>query len=648
MARQGDPGGSNALAVLRLLADEALPARFEALVTQARHDGATADELENLEITTQLALNIHSRCERRQQRDAGLSMLLDTARDLVTPNDLDVMFKVVTRRARLLLGVDMSYISLPSPEDGVSYVHASDGHTSTLNVGLRLPGGSGLGNTALANLGPVWTSDYLNDPGIRHSPNIDEVVRVEGLRAILAVPLSHDASPFGALYVADRSVRHFTRDEISLISSLGDLAGLAIERTRLLDEAVSTAKVLTVENARTVVDLAESRDLGRIHRELIEQGLNGADPKALATTASRHLRGGVRICAANGTVLATAGQMPEADFAATASAIMEAHAAGEPVAIDGGMWATPISAGQENLGALILKSGQILAERDNQLLRLVAQAVAVQLLLEAGKTAVHQGRAHDELLEELLAVPPRPPRQLEERARRLGMDLGSPHVVVIARPEGEGRGKAFTWAASYAHRMNGLKTVHADSVVLLLPGTDAGAAAAAVSAELPPLLDEPVTVAGAGPVTEAASVFHCYREALRCLDAMTAIGTTGHSASARELGFLGVLLADDRNVEGFVESAIGPVLEYDQQRHTELTRTLGAYFETGNSPTHAAQRLHVHPNTVARRLERIGELLGRDWQRPERALEVQLALRLSRVRQILIERSAAPGPSARS
>jgi hypothetical protein len=33
-------------------------------------------------------------------------------------------------------------------------------------------------------------------------------------------------------------------------------------------------------------------------------------------------------------------------------------------------------------------------------------------------------------------------------------------------------------------------------------------------------------------------------------------------------------------------------------------------------------------NTVAQRLERIGRLLGEDWQSPARALEIQLALRL--------------------
>jgi DNA-binding PucR family transcriptional regulator len=40
----------------------------------------------------------------------------------------------------------------------------------------------------------------------------------------------------------------------------------------------------------------------------------------------------------------------------------------------------------------------------------------------------------------------------------------------------------------------------------------------------------------------------------------------------------------------------------------------------------------VHPNTVTQRLERVKRLLGADWNSPEHALEVQLALRLHRIR----------------
>lgn len=192
--------------------------------------------------------------------------------------------------------------------------------------------------------------------------------------------------------------------------------------------------------------------------------------------------------------------------------------------------------------------------------------------------------------------------------------------------------------------MSGLKRVHNGRAVLLLPGSDPGRAARAVAEELTPLLGLPVTVGAAGPVSDPTSVFHGYQEALRCLDAMTSLGAVGRAASARELGFVGVLLADNHDVEGFIESAVGPVLDYDRQRLTELTRTLQAWFDTGNSPTHAAQRLHVHPNTVARRLERIGELLGPDWLKPERSFEIQLALRLSRVRRTLLDRVARTDP----
>jgi DNA-binding PucR family transcriptional regulator len=37
-------------------------------------------------------------------------------------------------------------------------------------------------------------------------------------------------------------------------------------------------------------------------------------------------------------------------------------------------------------------------------------------------------------------------------------------------------------------------------------------------------------------------------------------------------------------------------------------------------------------NTVTQRLERVAALLGEDWQTPDRALELQLALRLRKLR----------------
>jgi DNA-binding PucR family transcriptional regulator len=75
------------------------------------------------------------------------------------------------------------------------------------------------------------------------------------------------------------------------------------------------------------------------------------------------------------------------------------------------------------------------------------------------------------------------------------------------------------------------------------------------------------------------------------------------------------------------------VLDYDTRRGTELVRTLRAYFECGGNLTRTKEILHVHVNTVVQRLDRVATLLGEDWQKPARALEIQLALQLHSVVQ---------------
>jgi DNA-binding PucR family transcriptional regulator len=117
-------------------------------------------------------------------------------------------------------------------------------------------------------------------------------------------------------------------------------------------------------------------------------------------------------------------------------------------------------------------------------------------------------------------------------------------------------------------------------------------------------------------------------EAARCAATLVALGRAGGSAGAAELGFFGLLVGEGRDVRSFVAATLAPVLEYDARRGTELVATLQAFFDAGSSPARAAERLRVHVNTVTQRLDRVARLIGKDWSAPERALEVQLALRL--------------------
>ncbi|MGY3336455.1 GAF domain-containing protein [Streptomyces filamentosus] len=685
MDTHGADGGAGAdalLAVLELLAGQGSPGEFEALLDEARLAGLDEAGLGRLERAVDLAGALHA--ERAADRarsarsDASLAVLTDTARDLTLSYDLDGLLRIVARRARLLLGMDMAYVTLRGPR-GTSYIRVTEGSRTGgdtgattrpgLGAGLRVGTGNCIGGLVQRTGEPVWTPDYPADPRFTADPDPTdpapagpdptdpapevgpaadpdpgtEAVRAEGLRAVLGVPLRSGDSVIGALFGADRRVRSYTPQEIALLGALADLAALAVEKAGLLDRTRAELLELEQDSARVRTSLARMRHVSEAHGRIMNLVLAGGDLPHVVMAAGDALDAAVMVRDPGGRRLAGGGDFPGLDEEAVAKASLDAHAGRRPVLAADSVWVAPVIAGSEDLGGLVVRAEGGLTDEDGRLLELVAQSVALLLLMQRS-TAVAEGPVRDELLDDLIADPPHAPQQIARRARRLGVDLRRPHVLVVARPEGGEQGRAVVWASSYAYRLSGLKTVQGGCIVLLLPGVDASAAAAAVSQELTPLLGHPVSVAAAGPGASPDAVGPLYAEALRCLDAMSALGGTGSAAGVADLGFLGMLLSDDHDVDGFVENAIGPVLDYDAERLTDLTRTLEAYFASGGSPTNAAEALHVHPNTVSRRLERIGELLGPEWQKPGQVLEVQLALRLQRTREVLARRRTAPAP----
>jgi len=106
-------------------------------------------------------------------------------------------------------------------------------------------------------------------------------------------------------------------------------------------------------------------------------------------------------------------------------------------------------------------------------------------------------------------------------------------------------------------------------------------------------------------------------------------------SDAATLGLAQLVLGHggEAELDAFVTGMIGPVLDYDEKRGTDLVETLDAWFASGSRPAETARRLHVHPNTVSQRLDRVGKLLGERWKDPARTLDLQMALHLLRLRR---------------
>lgn len=77
----------------------------------------------------------------------------------------------------------------------------------------------------------------------------------------------------------------------------------------------------------------------------------------------------------------------------------------------------------------------------------------------------------------------------------------------------------------------------------------------------------------------------------------------------------------------FAMRVLEPVLDYDARTGAGLRETLEAFLECSGSWSRAAQRLHLHVNTVRYRIGRVEELTGRNLAELSDRVDVYLALR---------------------
>ncbi|MFF0867324.1 helix-turn-helix domain-containing protein [Nonomuraea sp. NPDC003560] len=646
---------------LELLAREASAVEFEGPIVEARAQGADPATIEELEQAKVEALKVRALLRRRARREAELSALYDTAGDLAALRDLDAVLEAIVHRARQLLATDIAYMTLHDPEQGDTYMRVTDGSISAKFRALRLAMGAGLGGLVAQTATPYATADYFADARFRHKGHIDEAVKEEGLVAILGVPLRLGQRVIGVLMAANRSARPFHQEEVSLLASLAAHAAVAIDNARLLQETRNALE-----------ELSQAHRTARAHGEAVERAalahdrmtslvLRGGGIEDVAAVVTEVLGGSLAVLDDLGRPIT--GDVGELD-AGVFEAAQASRALGRTVR-RGDQLIASVDVGGEPLCTLVLRSD----DADERILERAALVCAL-LLLFRRSVAEAEGRVRGELLEDLISRPDSP--GLADRARRLGVDLRAPHVVVVARHGGQ-RERAAFWASSHATVRHGLAAGRGDEVVLLLPGVDAGGLAQRVAAELSASLHSPATAgasparlpeaspggppggsaggSGGGATSGSASgsagardVAEAYQEARRCAEALLALGRAGDGASPAELGFVGLLVGDGRDVRGFVGRVVGAVIDYDARRGTALTDTLSAYFGTGGSPSRTAEAMHIHVNTVTQRLDRIGKLLGDGWLEPERALEIQLALRLHRLGHTSSQQTVGPGP----
>jgi GAF domain-containing protein len=544
-----------------------------------------------------------------RKREAELRALVDIALELASARDPGRVLNTIVHRARTLIGTDVAYLTLYDAARGDTFMRATDGSVSAAFQQLRVPLGAGLGGLVAETHKPYWTADYPSDHRFRHTGPIDSAVGEEGLVAILGTPLIVDGAFVGVLFASNRTARPFSRDEVSLLGSLAALAAVTIVQVRAAAE--TAAALEQVSEAHAGVEHAAAA-----HDRFADIVLSGGDVDAIAAALAELLDVWVVLFDALGNELAAAGPVA-LDLATTAVASV-----GGRLVRTGDCWVVAAAAKGERLGALVVGGVDDLSAADQRIVERAAVVTALVLLFRR-QAAEQSQRAQADLLADAVSGTA-DSRALADRLRLLDPTRHLPTQLVVAVCRGDHTGVLARLPASLRLVLTG---PYAGDLVLLLAEPDTVATARALNDVARRC---GLTIAVTGPARWGQPLVDTYQQATRLASTMLRLGKSGQAATPDDLGVAGLVGAATVDVKAHVAHVLGPVTAYDSQRGTDLVGTLEAYFAAGQSPTRAATALHIHPNTVQQRLDRITALLGEGWQEPERALDVQVALRLLR------------------
>ena len=135
--------------------------------------------------------------------------------------------------------------------------------------------------------------------------------------------------------------------------------------------------------------------------------------------------------------------------------------------------------------------------------------------------------------------------------------------------------------------------------------------------------------AGVGKLTKSIRcVYKSYRQAssIRTLQQSSSVALT--DCFYDNLGIYGLLLGiEDEDIKkDYVSRILGPLLDYDRKKGSDLTGAVRLYLKNGGSIQDTASELFIHKNTVTYRINLASQILHIDLSTLNGKMQVQLAL----------------------
>ncbi|MYU21998.1 GAF domain-containing protein [Streptomyces sp. SID8352] len=559
-----------------------------------------------------------------------LRALYATARSLTELAAVDDVLQSIVRHAYPLIATDLVYLTVL--ENGQRVIRAAEGTFSEEFRAAQLEQGVGIAGLVEMTLAPAWTADYFADDSFPHCEQFDRRMRLEGIVALLGVPLLDGGELRGVLFAGQRSPRSFQPDEIAMLSAFANHASVTLRNASLYQRSQDAVHELTALQEVVESTAGSLRRGNDVHDALTNTVLQGGgyaevlDQLTHAVPGHAILfdgRSNVLACSDGAPDIAVPHVLPDRSHKATAASRVA------QVDVDAGLHAliVDVVAAHDRLGLLVHVSERVQSSEDNYIIERCGQILAMLVLRNRAVVEAGQ-RARGELTSEILRTRGPIERDTLARANARGITVHSYSHSICVAMDPEGISSTLAAVNATGDGKSALFGEFRGTIVGLCGGEAAERAARVTSA-----------VAGTG--AHAFAVCYAPFSARRPVEAQLAtlvrstlvarsLGMTGAPVETATLTPYATVFDPSRHVDlaAFVEGHLGPLLQYDADRGTDLAGTVTQYFAQDASLRRTADALFIHSNTLVKRLSRVDELLGPTWRHTPRSTLVALACQL--------------------
>lgn len=604
----------------------------------------------------QHAIAIWQRLERHQQHERALRTVFESAQALTELRALDDVLQNIVVRGRALLGGDMAWLAGSDSDDGCFRVLAIDGANSEASREMHAPPNAGIAGHVAKTRAPFTSSRYLTDQSFSHDATIDRILADEGLESVAAVPLLADDDVIGILIVGNRYQRTFQPWEISILTILAAHASTAIRNALAYAAKQQALREAEEANRRLQEKIAALEFAAEADARLNRQLAKGAGLQEMVEVIAATLQGRIAFLDPTGKVLCTAAAPTSRDggndiealltpevLLRIPAALSQSLFAGHSVPVE--LWqpghgrVVAVLSGDDHLGSLLIHTSKPLSDDEVQVFERCSTAMAVVALLADRKSFSARRDVHL-TVRALLDPSQHGDKDLATRAKHHGLNVEAPALLVLLAVERARVAHCLRQIPVIFRQYPHIATEIDGRLVVILNRSDP----AAVRDELHEALQGETDTTWLGCVSRTvygmAALAEAYQSAKRVIALLGKLRRQRCIVQEPQLALYAALFEPHSAaaIADTIEAAIGPLLAYDTRRGTELAPTLLKFLDENQNARAAARALGIHVNTMHKRLETIGKLLGA-WNEDGRTVEIHVALRLWQLQQNERDRS---------